>query len=382
MFRSIRPKSVVAAALIFCLCLPCVLAGCTPAPSGGTDETSTESPVPAGTNGSATWSGETFEDTHFALDTVCSVRVYDADDEPVIAECFDLIDTLEAELSRTVDGSDVWRLNHAYDDLDEAYDYAYTQVSSDTTYLIEIAQALSEASDGAYDITIAPASVLWDFSSGEGQVPDAEALAEAVSHVDYRQITTSILTTPDGDGETWEVSLEDPQAAIDLGSIAKGYIADRVCALLRERGVENALVNLGGNISVIGAKPDGSGYSIGIQKPFSDHSDYLGYSVISDLSAVTTGIYERCFEEDGVLYHHILDPRTGYPYQNGLVSVTVFGPAAAYCDGLSTACFCSGLEGGMSLLEKYDGYYAVFVDEEGELHFSEGFEEAIGYTPR
>ncbi|MBQ1331439.1 MAG: FAD:protein FMN transferase [Lachnospiraceae bacterium] len=368
--RSNRIRPAFFAVIAACLCLTSALAGCSSAPSGETD----------GSGGGSARSGETFEDTHFALDTVCTIRVYDAADEPVIDECFDLIDSYEALLSRTAEGSDVWRINHAYDGRTENPDdpYAYTQVSDDTAYLIGLACELSDATDGAYDVTIAPVSELWDFSSGEGHVPDAEALAEAVAHVDYRLIRTDLLTTPDGDGGTFEVSLDDPEAGIDLGSIAKGYIADRVCALLRERGVENALVNLGGNISVIGSKPDGSGYAIGIQEPFADHSSYIGYSVISDLSAVTTGIYERCFEEDGVLYHHILDPRTGYPFDNGLVSVTVFGPEAAFCDALSTACFTQGPADGAALVESFGGYYAVFIDGDGTLYYSDGFLENIG----
>ena len=367
MLKNTRLIHTLAVFALACLLAPVGLAGCIAAPSDGPRD-------------AAAWDGRSFEATHFALDTVCTIRVYDEADEPVIDECFDLIDSLEARLSRTVEGSDVWRIDHAYDGRDDSAGYAYTAVSEETVYLIEIARTLSEATDGTYDITIAPVSGLWDFTSGEGHVPDPEALEEAVSHVDYTQISTGLLTTSDGDGETWEVSLSDPEAAVDLGSIAKGYIADRVCALLRQRGVENALVNLGGNISVIGSKPDGSGYTIGVQEPFGELTEYIGSSVVSDLSVVTTGVYERCFSENGVLYHHILDPRTGYPCRNGLYSVTVFGPEAALCDGLSTACFTQGLEGGLALIEKYDGYHAVFLDEEGTLTYSPGFLETIGFT--
>lgn len=164
---------------------------------------------------------------------------------------------------------------------------------------------------------------------------------------------------------------------LDLGAIAKGYIADRIKDYLLEQGVKSATINLGGNVLCVGEKPEGTPFKIGIQKPFSDRSETIAVMNISDKSVVSSGIYERYFEKDGKIYHHILNPATGYPYDNHLVSVTIISDKSVDGDGLSTSCFALGLDKGMELINSLPDVQAVFITDDYELHYSDGFEEEI-----
>ena len=167
------------------------------------------------------------------------------------------------------------------------------------------------------------------------------------------------------------------ETTIDLGAIAKGYIADRIKDYLKEEKVESAVINLGGNVLCLGERPDGTPFQIGLQKPFASHTETVGVAGVRDLSVVSSGVYERHFIKDGVNYHHILDPSTGYPYENGLVQVTILSPQSVDGDGLSTTAFALGLEKGTELLESMEDVYGIFITEDGELHFTEGAEDFI-----
>ena len=174
-----------------------------------------------------------------------------------------------------------------------------------------------------------------------------------------------------------QVILDSPDTAIDLGAIAKGYIADRIKDYLLENGVNSATINLGGNVLCVGSRPDGTPFKIGLQMPFADRNETIAALNIDGLSVVTSGVYERHFELDGVNYHHLLNPEDGYPYQNGLLSVTIVSPLSVDGDALSTSCFSLGLEKGMELAESMDGVYAYFITDDYEIHYSEGARELI-----
>ena len=202
-------------------------------------------------------------------------------------------------------------------------------------------------------MTIAPASELWIFTADEPSLPDPDTLKNAVMRVDYRNIAI--------EGNT--VTLNN-NAQIDLGGIAKGYIADRVAAYLREAGVASACINMGGNIVTIGKKPDGSEWTIGVRDPNGTAEQSEEVLSLADAAVVTSGNYERFFELDGVRYHHLLDPKTGMPVQNGMASVTIIGTQSALCDALSTACFVLGEQGSRALLDRY-GVHAIFLYTDG-----------------
>ena len=301
--------------------------------------------------------------TAFKLNTVVTVTLYDSQDQEILDGALALCDEYERIFSRTLEESELYRLNAG--ELPEE-DGGYT-LSDPMAELTAAGLYYGELSDGAFDISIAPVSSLWDFTSGEGSVPDSGAIAAALELVNYRDVSL------EGD----EIRFAKEGMQLDLGAVAKGYIADRIKDYLLEQGVESAIIDLGGNILCVGSRPGGDPFRIGLQRPFASRSETVATVEITDKSVVSSGIYERYFEEDGVLYHHILNPETGYPYDNGLVSVTIISDESVDGDALSTSCFALGLEKGMELINSLPDVQAVFITEDGELHFSEGFEEEL-----
>lgn len=300
--------------------------------------------------------------TDFVLDTVCTVTIYGgrrAENKKLLDACFALCGNYEELLSTTRRESEIYKLNHR----------ETARVSEETASLLQKGLDYGALSGGGFDITIEPLSTLWNFDAAEPKVPAASDISRAAAAVDYRKIVLS--------GNT--VRFARPDTQIDLGGIAKGYIADQLAAYLRKNGCEHALIDLGGNVLCVGGKTDGTDFAVGIQKPFSDEA--ITTVRVKDLSVVTSGVYERCFSENGRLYHHILNPKTGYPVENGLLSVTIVGPNSCDCDALSTACFALGLEGGLALLKKQSGYYGIFITDDYTLHFSEGAQAALKVRP-
>ena len=297
---------------------------------------------------------QTYTDTLF--DTVISVQIFDSVDEDVLEGCEKLCKKYDSMFSNKIEDSEISRINSAGGNP--------VEVSKETIKLIMKGIYYSEMSDGAFDITIAPVSSLWDFKAETPSVPSPEAIAEAVSHVNYENIIIRDNT----------VKLADPQAGIDLGAIAKGYIADRIKDYLEEEGVRHAMINLGGNVLAMGSKLDGSDYNIGIQKPFDETGEPITSVKISDKSVVTSGIYQRYFKADGKIYHHILDPNTGYPCENNLYSVTILTDSSLTADALSTTCFLLGYDRGMKLINQLDNVDAVFITNDNQIHYSKNFQ--------
>lgn len=299
--------------------------------------------------------------TGFYFDTVIKITLYNSDDADYLDGCFALADKYENLLSATIESSDVSKINAA--------NGSPVTVSPETAELIREGIDYGTLSSGQFDITIGKLSSLWDFSENPGIVPDADAIASAVSTINYQNITVS--------GNT--VTLNDLDEAIDLGGIAKGFIADKMKAYLNENGITSGIINLGGNVLIIGPKEDGSDYRIGIQKPFSDTGTALATVFIPDGTVVSSGVYERYFKKDGVLYHHLLNPKTGYPYENDLTGVTIICSRSVDGDGLSTTCFSLGLEDGMKLIESLPDTEAIFITSDGELHTSSGIGTTIPF---
>lgn len=298
---------------------------------------------------------QTYTDTLF--DTVISVQILDSVDGDVLKGCETLCKKYDAMFSRTNEESDISHINNAGG--------APVEVSDETVKLIKKGIYYSEMSGGAFDITIAPVVNLWDFQAENPVPPSDEDARAAASHVSYKNIVISDNN----------VSLSDPAAGIDLGAIAKGYIADRLKDYLKEQGVEHALINLGGNVLAVGTKLDGSDYNIGIQKPFDESGKPVTSVKIADQSVVTSGVYQRYFEKDGTLYHHILDPATGYPCDNNLYSVTIITDSSLTADALSTTCFLLGYDRGMKLIDQLDNVDAVFITDDNKIHYSSNFQK-------
>lgn len=304
-------------------------------------------------------SEEPVSENQFCLDTICTITVYDMEKEAAqaaISRAFALCEEYESVLSKTIEGSDIYRLNHAQG--------KPVEVQDETLEVIKKGIRYGQLSDGMFDITIGAVSELWDFSGEDPKVPDEEKLKEAVDTVDFKQIKI--------DGK--KVSLENPKARVDLGGIAKGYIADRVTEQMKADGVQRAVISLGGNISVIGEKKEGTPWSIGIERPYSDRTQILGSVDLTDGTIATSGVYERCFEQDGVLYHHVLNPKTGYPAKTSLDAVAVKGEAgqSVDCDALGTVCLMLGEKEGRSILKEFPGIEAVFVDQNDQITTTDG----------
>lgn len=306
-----------------------------------------------------------FSRSDFVLNTTCTITICDMTEDEAnaaLTEAFDSLREYERLLSRTIEGSDIYRINNS--------DGSPVEVSDETIEVIEQGIMMGELSEGAFDITVGELTQLWGFTSENPEVPSDEDIQKAVESIDYRNIQV--------EGNT--VTLADPDAAIDLGGIAKGYIADRLEELLRAKGVSSAMINLGGNVVLIGEKPDGSPWNVGIQRPYSDRTEVIGSVEMTDSTLVTSGTYERKFEQDGVIYHHVLDPATGYPVETDLESVTITAKSgnSAFCDGLSTVCLAAGSEKAAELVaelqKKYPkmGLEAAFIDKNDDMVQTEG----------
>ena len=298
------------------------------------------------------------------LNTIVTIHLYDSQDESIIDDAFEKCREYEQIFSRTLADSEIQQIN------DRAANEVSVEVSEDVRRLLEKGLYYSRLSDGAFDITVEPLTSLWDFTSGSAVIPDSAKIQAALPAVDYRQLTL----------EGNRLLFDSPDTRLDLGAIAKGYIADRLKEYLLERGVHSAMINLGGNVLCVGTKPDGSPFRIGIQKPFEDRNETVATVAIDDLSVVSSGVYERHFVKDGVNYHHLLDPKTGFPYDNGLISVTIICQDSVDGDGLSTTCFALGLDKGMELVDSLDNVFAIFITDDYELHYSEGTKELLSVS--
>ena len=227
----------------------------------------------------------------FCLDTTCDIKIYDmktGEAGKILDGAFEEIDKYENLMSKTIEGSDVYKINHAQGQP--------VEVSKDTLKVIELGIEMGDLSGGMFDITIGKVSSLWNFTGDDPKVPEQADLTEALKSVNYKQI----------DINDSAVSMKDPQAQLDLGGVAKGYIADRICDYLKNQGVEKAVINLGGNVAVLGEKGKDTPWNIAIERPYSDRTEMMGYVSVKDATVVTSGIYERKFEQDGVLYHRVL----------------------------------------------------------------------------
>lgn len=297
----------------------------------------------------------------YYMDTLCTVTVYDMEemsDENALAAidgAFSICADYEDMISVTRENSDIYKINHAGG--------KPVECNPHTIEVVKMGIEAGKKSKGAFDITIGKVTDLWDFQGENPSVPDEDKIKEALDDVNYKQIKIQ--------GNT--ITMDDPEGEINLGGIGKGYIADRAADFLKEQGVTSAIVNFGGNIVVIGDKM-GSPFKIGVELPYSDRSEIAGYVETEDATLVTSGIYERYFEEDGVKYHHILDVNTGYPADTDVVSVTIIAPYgySGISDGLSTTCLILGSEKGMELIESVDGVEAVFQTKDGKLLKTKG----------
>lgn len=318
-------------ALYMLLPILLTLAGCVRGGAGGPEEASA---------------------SFFGMDTYITLTAYGEGARSALADAQERMAQLEQSLSATDAGSDVYVLNHGGG--------KPVAVGEDTESLVSFVLEMAERTDGALDPTIYPVLLAWGFTAEENRVPGEEELARLLSKVDYRKVAVGdgVITLPEG-------------MALDLGAVGKGYAGDVLAGLLREAGVQSALLDLGGNVQVLGGKPDGSDWRVGIRNPAGE--GILGVLAVRDVAVVTSGSYERFFlGEDGSRYGHIIDPGTGYPVENGLLSVTVVAAEGKYCDALSTALFVMGREGAVEYWRTHRDFEMILAAEGGEILVTEG----------
>lgn len=301
----------------------------------------------------------------FALDTLIDIKVYHYSDETladnVLSDSVSLISTLENTLSSHIEGTEI-------DQINQAAGIGSVSVSDITYNTIKNSLEYSQLTGGLFDITAGPLIDLWAINPPEGHVPTDEELAAVLPKIDYEKIDLSEENT---------VGLEDEGMSINLGAIAKGTISDQVKAQLVDDGVTSAIINLGGNVLLIGGKPDGSDFAIGVQDPADDRGVYLLSINLQDKAVVTSGDYERYFEVDGVRYHHILNPFTGYPADTNIAQITIVADSGERADGLSTSVLLLGVEDGLYLIDSLDDVEAVLVTKDNYIYITPGLADAI-----
>lgn len=307
------------------------------------------------------------ERKEFLMGTYVVLRVYDEGKEDALDEAVARIEELDEKLDSNRSSSEIGAIN-------EAAGEAPVEVSDDVFPLIEVAEQYSAIPNSGFDYTIGPITDLWRIGFDDARVPEPEEIETVLPLVNHEKAELNV--------ENQTVFLTKEGMRIDLGAIAKGYIADEVIKVLKEHGVTTAIVDLGGNVVIMGDSPtrDTGGFNVGVQNPDSTRGEIVGSINLKDKSIVTSGIYERYIEENGEFYHHLMSPDTGYPFENDLAGVTIITDKSVDGDVLSTVVYAFGLEGGLDYVNSQEGIDAVFVTHEQEVYTSDGITADFNLT--
>lgn len=298
----------------------------------------------------------------FAMDTVMSLTAYGKNAEEALNAAVLQINQAERDLDPELEGSTVWQLNHA--------DGAPVKVSSLVYGMLQTAKEVYTNSGGALDLSVYPAIKAWGFIDGQYSVPTPDTLAALSEQVDFSAVS---LLEENGSSVQMPAGME-----LSFGAVAKGAVAQEVTETLKAAGVESAIISLGGNVQTLGLKPDGTNWNIAVQDP-NVPAGSLGILSIGEAAVVTSGSYQRYFEDNGKTYHHILDPETLSPAESGLVSVTVICQDGALADCLSTALFVLGEDGALDYWRTYGGFDLILVTTDGRVLLTHGLEDS--FTP-
>lgn len=305
--------------------------------------------------GCSAGSSKEYVSDFFAMDTFMRITAYGSGAENGAGAAARRIAELERLLSVTDGNSEIYALNHS----------GNAGVSSETADLISFALNVAESTDGALEPTIYPVLSAWGFTTDNHRVPSEEEISELLKNVDYKSVTVDENTVTLGEG-----------MMLDLGAVAKGYAGDEAERILRENGVESALIYLGGNIQLLGKKPDGSEWRLGIKDPASEGN--VGILSASDCAVVTSGNYERSFTaDDGTVYGHIIDPENGIPVNNGLLSATIVAKEGRMCDALSTALFVMGSDGAQEYWRANNNFDMILITDDGEIFITDGISDSF-----
>lgn len=362
-------------ALLVCLLPAFVISGCgktttdetenTTKQESAVEETAQEEQETGDTETESEASGEdTDKETEaskdlFAMDTYMTLTAYGEHAQEAVDKAAERVEALDALLSTGNENSEIYQLNQNGE----------ATLSEEGGYLVERALELYKKTEGAFDIAIYPVMQAWGFPTQDYHVPDDDTLKEKLALADASKVNY--------DKDTRIIFFDQDGMEIDLGGIAKGYTSSQIMQIYQDCGVTSGLVNLGGNVQALGCKTDGSKWRVAIQSP-DDTEEYLGILEIEDQAVITSGGYERYFEEDGVTYHHIIDPAIGYPADSGLISVTIVSDDGTLADGLSTSLFIMGEEKAAQFWrENSDEFEAIMETSDGELYVTEGIADSL-----
>ena len=333
------------ATLLLMLCLIIGLTGC------------------ANSKSSSNATGEPVSKSFYVFDTVVQVRVYD---ETVTEQNFEdiqgILDTIEIQMNRSNDKSELA-------DVNRKAGVKPVAVSEDTFLVVSKALEYSERSEGRFDVAIGPLVSLWNIGHEGAKVPPIDKINEALKLTNYKNVKL------DPDKRTVYLTVKGME--LDLGSIAKGFAADKMVQYLQDKGFKSAIVDLGGNVFAMGRKPGDQLWTIGIQDPDESRGNPIGTIHVDNKTIVTSGVYERFFVENGKHYHHILDPQTGFPVENNINSVTILTDKSIDADGLSTTLFALGVEKGLEFVEQTNNADALFITTDKKIYASSGIRELL-----
>lgn len=301
----------------------------------------------------------------YMMGTVVQLKVYGKNSEKATEKALKRVSDIENKMSVNIETSEITKLN-------SKAGVSGVKLSVDTYSVIEKAVEYSKITGGALDATIEPIVKLWGIGTDKERVPSKVEIQEKLKLVDYKDILL--------DEKNSTIQLRGLGQAIDLGAIAKGYTADEIKKILLDNKISSALINLGGNVFALGSKPDGTSWNIGIQNPLDTRGQYLGTISVTDKSMVTSGNYERYFIVDGKRYHHIFDPKTGYPSEAGLISTTIISDKSIDGDALSTSTYILGLEKGLKLIESIKGVDAIFITKDKKVYVTSGLKDDFNLT--
>ena len=311
---------------------------------------------------------ESISNTYYNLGTINEITLYDVNKktgEKILEECGSILMDIDNKMSNTIKSSDVSKIN-------KNAGKAYTKISKDTYYVIKKSIEFSNISNDTFDISVGPLIDLWSIGTDNAKVPNKEEIENILPLVDYSKILLN--------DENLSVKLSEENMKIDLGGIAKGYAADKIYDYLKSENIKSAIINLGGNILTLGSKNNDQPFSIGIQDPTMPRGNSIGNIKVTNKSVVTSGIYERYIEKDNKIYHHMLNPHTGYPFENNLNSVTIVSDESIICDALSTTTFGLGLDNGMKLIESLDNVDAIFITKDKKIYLSSNLKDKFNLT--
>jgi FAD:protein FMN transferase len=303
--------------------------------------------------------------TEVILGTVCTIKIYDHITDTAFEQVFSRLKELENKMSANKDESEII-------DINRAAGKDYVKVSEDTFDVIKQGLYFSSLYD-KFDITIGPVVKLWNIGFDNARIPEDSEIKAKLPLINYKNVAIN--------EQEKSVMLKEEGMMLDLGGIAKGYAADEAVKVLKNNGVEHAIVNLGGNVMTLGGKPDGNPWTIGVQHPFSNRGEYVGTVKIADKTVVTSGIYERYIKQDDKIYHHIIDKATGYPVDNNLLSVTIVTNQSIRGDGMSKV-FALGVEKGLEYVKTLKDIDAVFITKDNKIYITPGLKDNFELTDK